>query len=684
MRQIQSQFSHLEPGHGKGWFLTCIIRPARHLVLAALGLWFYFILCDSRAEDVHTESRTPFLHNIPLHDTQGRVITPPPILGEDGKPQEPKANPYSTALTCGKCHDYDAISQGWHFNADAGTAKPGRPGEPWILTDPATHTQIPISYRGWAGTFKPSDIGMTDFQFVTNFARHFPGGGAGEPGKIKSSDPEMGRMLITGTLEMDCLICHQTMGRYDHEARYNALKAQDFRWAPSVAAGLGLFASFRNAGSIADSWHPGRPVPSALPAINYNRARFDPGNNVLFQVSRRAPVNNCYYCHTTETELGDARWHSDLDVHIKAGLLCVDCHRNGLDHAIVRGYEGESKDRTITDTAIDLRTHLVRRDNAAINEDDARKLARRQLDSEGGMIETLTCRGCHMDGRLGSPRLVHKGMPPIHFEKLSCTACHSGPLPASEPQVVHTSMAHQLGLPAPERGRNMAPVIVEPIFLRGEDGKIAPYKMVWPSYWARLNGTNLAPMLPAEVAKTATLPQPSSDDVARDPYNTKPLTDGQIEQALKSFAAGSSNGEPVFIAAGKLYRIENGALSARENPAGKPYAWALAHDVRPASQALGARGCADCHASDSPMYFSTVSARGPVEAKDDLTREMWEMRGDNRSTASFFAFTFYFRPMLKCIVFAAAFVVLCVLMHYGLRGVGSMTARASATKKEKS
>jgi hypothetical protein len=658
------------------WFL----RHARLPLLAAVAFW----LGLARAEDIHTDSRTPFLHNIPLHDAQGRLISPAPPVSDDGKPQDSKANPYSPALTCGKCHDYDAISQGWHFNADSPTVKPGRPGEPWILTDPATHTQIPLSYRGWAGTFKPSDLGLSDFEFVTNFARHFPGGGPGEPGKIKSRDPQMGRMLITGTMEIDCLICHQTTGRYDHEARFNALQAQNFRWAPSIASGLGVFASFKSAGSIADSWHPGRPAPTTLPAIKYNRARFDTENNVLFQVSRRPPVNNCYYCHTSESALGDARWHGDLDVHIKAGLLCVDCHRNGLDHVIVRGYEGEARDRAITDSAVDLRTLLIRRDNSAINADAARKLARQQLQSEAGQIETLTCRGCHTEGRLGSPRPVHKGLPPIHLAKLSCTACHSGPLPASEPQVVHTSMAHKLGLPAPERGKNTAPVILEPVFLRGADGKIAPFKMVWPSYWARLNGTNLVPLLPDEAAKTATLPQPSSDAAARDPYNTKPLTDQEIQKALESFPSEPSRGEPVFIAAGKIYRVQKGVLSAGEFPAAQPYAWALAHDVRPASQALGSRGCAECHASDSPMYFATVAARGPVEPKNGLSKEMWEMRGDDKTVASFFAFTFHFRPLLKCIVFAAAFVVLGVLILYGLRGLGAITAPASSTGKERS
>lgn len=654
-----------------------LARHARLALVAALAFWLGLAPVRVRAEDVHTESRTPFLHHIPLHDTQGRLISPPPVVSEDGKPQEPKANPYSPAQTCGKCHDYDTISQGWHFNSDAGAVPPGRPGEPWILTDPATRTQIPLSYRGWAGTFKPSDLGLSDFEFATNFSRHFPGGGPGEPDKIKSTDPQMGRMNVTGKLEIDCLICHQNNDGYNHEARFNALRGQDFRWAPTIAAGLGVFASAKSAGSIADSWRPGRPVPSTLPGIKYDRARFDTEDNVQFQVARRPSVNTCYYCHTSDSETSDARWHGDLDVHLKAGLLCVDCHRNGLDHAIVRGYEGETRDRVISDAMIALRMGLIRRDDPALREDDARPLARRQLQSEAGLVETLTCRGCHTEGRLGSPRPVHKGLPPIHLQKLSCTACHSGPFPQAEPQIVHTSMAHKLGLPGPARGKNTAPVILEPVFLRGADGKIAPFKMVWPSYWARLNGANLTPMLPGEAAKIVTLPQPSSDEAALDPYNTKPLTDRQIQQALASFPSETSKGEAVFVAAGKIYRVEQGALRAAESPAAKPYAWALAHDVRPASQALGARGCADCHASDSPVYFATVTARGPVQITNGVSKTAWELRGDDKAAASFFAFTFHFRPLLKCLVFAAALVVLGVLVHYGLRGLGAITAPAA-------
>src|SRR5579864_4725916 len=92
-------------------------------------LWM-IVLCltglMAQAEPMKTESRGPFLHNIPLHDADGKVISLPPALSDDGKIQEAKGPPFSVELTCGKCHDYAAISQGWHFNASNGMVNPGR------------------------------------------------------------------------------------------------------------------------------------------------------------------------------------------------------------------------------------------------------------------------------------------------------------------------------------------------------------------------------------------------------------------------------------------------------------------------------------------------------------------------------------------------------------------------------
>ncbi|MDB6026984.1 MAG: hypothetical protein JWM68_3207, partial [Verrucomicrobiales bacterium] len=461
------------------------------------------------AENLKTESRMPHHHQIPLRDAEENILTPPPAFDEQGKPQEIKMPPYSPKQTCGRCHEYESISHGWHFNAALGNVKAGRQGEPWILTDAATQTQIPLSYRGWAGTFKPADVGLNDYDFLKNFIRHYPGGGVGDPAKdkIDVKDPKMRRLLVTGTLEIDCMICHQMTGRYDHEGRFRALTAENYKWLPSIAVGLGVYGSGRNAKALADSWRPPKAAPTNVPGLKYDRAIFDLENNVNFEVTRRPSANNCYYCHTTEGQGSDTRWHSDKDVHLRAGMSCVDCHRNGIDHMVVRGYEGEVNDRAITEDSINIRLKLLRRDNAQLTDADAKKLAEQQLKEELGMVATLSCRGCHygssdakqeaaqLGSRLGAPRPVHTGMPPIHFEKLTCTACHAGPVPSDTTQIVHTSLAHKLGIPAAAHGENTAPQIVQSVFLRDANGKIAPHKMVWPSYWGYLTDKKVKPML---------------------------------------------------------------------------------------------------------------------------------------------------------------------------------------------
>ena len=661
------------------------LRRVSTLTLAALSL----ASSAFGLESLKTESRMPHHHQIPLRDADGNILTPPPAFDEQGKPQEIKMPPYSPKQTCGRCHEYETISHGWHFNAALGTAKAGRAGEPWILTDAATQTQIPLSYRGWKGTFKPADVGLNDYDFLKNFIRHYPGGVLGDPAKdkIDLKDAKMRRLLVTGPVEVDCMLCHDMQGDYDHEGRFRALGGENFKWLPSVGIGLGVV-SGRPVKTIVDTWRPPKPTPTNAPGIKYDRTKFDLENNVSFHVTRRPSPNTCYYCHSVQTTGSDARWHSDKDVHMRAGMTCIDCHRNGIDHMVVRGYEGEVSERTITEDSISIRAKLLRRDNAALAEADAKKQAEEQLKDELGMVATLSCRGCHygssdakqpaaeMGSRLGAPRPVHTGLPPIHFEKLTCTACHAGTFPSDTTELVQTSLAHKLGIPAASRGLNTAPQIVQPVFLQEASGKIAPHRMVWPSYWGHLKDGKVKPMLPEQVTQAAgdKLPTQASEDVERDPYNTKPLTDKQIQDVLTALSADKTEGDAVFVAAGKLYRLNGDKLASEEHDAAKPYAWALGHDVRPAKQALGARGCADCHADKAPIYSGVVAARGPVDPKNGVEKEMWAIRGEeSRSASSTFAFTFKFRPMLKILSFACAFVVLAVLVSYGVAGIGAIS-----------
>jgi len=213
-----------------------------------------------------THSRSDYVHWIDLYDTDGRKIDP----------TAPNAKPYSPKKTCGRCHDYDAIACGYHFNAldknvNPVTAldknvDPGRPGEPWIWTDTRSATQIPMSYRDWKGVHNPEKLGITPWEFVLKFGRHLPGGGPGappepepveeapaepaedppaEPADADASDAEQptdedpSRWHLSGQLEIDCMFCHSNDDAYDREAWWDQIQEENFAWAPTAALALG-------------------------------------------------------------------------------------------------------------------------------------------------------------------------------------------------------------------------------------------------------------------------------------------------------------------------------------------------------------------------------------------------------------------------------------------------------------
>jgi len=567
-----------------------------------------------------------------------------PLLTEEGDEIAPDDNPllpFSMQQTCGgECHSYEIISTGWHFNAADPNVEPGRLGQPWILADARTGTQIPISYRSWPGTFKPAQIGLTNRLFLRIFARHMPGGGVGEH---ESEDPdEIMRSLVSGKLEIDCLACHDGDPGHNQGKYAPQIARENFRWA---AAATCSFASVSgSAKDMPDTYDPMMPEPlndpkKIPPSIKYRPYSFDDENQVFFNILRETPADRCYFCHSTLylTDEHTEKWFVDKDIHLTAGLTCVDCHRNGTDHKIIRGYEGEA------DISDNLRA------------------------------ATSSCRGCHLPrdddeapvaGRLGSPVAVHRGIPPVHFEKLTCTTCHSGPWPRDKTILVKTARAHRLGTIGVNKSHEVIPHIVAPVFATQADGKIAPHKLVWPSYWGSLRGQDIAPIAFETVTTVigevlAGLERPASG-------SWPALTAEHITKGLQSLA-GSVEGKPVYISGGKLYSLDDsGKLHQEEDPAAQPYMWPIGHNVRPAAQSLGVRYCTDCHATDAPFFFGDVTVDSPIVAAREA-KKMIEFQDISPSYAWAFAFSFVFRPFMKYICLGSSAVLAGVLLLYALK-----------------
>jgi hypothetical protein len=356
------------------------------------------------------------------------------------------------------------------------------------------------------------------------------------------------------------------------------------------------------------------------------------------------------YLESEHTE----KWNAEEDVHLKAGLKCVDCHRNGIDHNIVRGYEDEEAAST---------NHL-----AAVT----------------------SCEGCHLGqeessspvaGRLGAPVPKHAGIPPVHFERMTCTACHSGPWPQEKTVLTKTSRAHRLGTIGVNKSQEALPHINSPVFAEHDSigtnevigervimraGKIAPHKMVWPAYWGVLADGEIAPIdietVRNIVGEVLAVAERSASG------NWPELKDEHIIQALKSLKS-TVEGEPVYISGGKLYQLDgSGKLSAEDNVAASPYLWPIAHNVRPAAQALGIRYCTDCHAADAPFFFGDVAVDSPAVTGRG-TKKMVEFQSVDPSYAQAFAFSFVFRPMMKMVCLACCAIIGVVLLLYGLKAL---------------
>ena len=590
-------------------------------------------------------SRSAAVHRIPLYDEDNAEIDPA---------AEGEALPFSERRTCNKCHDYARIAKGWHFSAFDPDVPPGRPGEPWILADPQTGTQLPLSYRPWPGVFRPEAVGITPWQFLQRFGRQFPGGGVGELPLDEATDPQA-RWIIAGKLEINCLACHSADRSHDQTQWASNCEKQNFKYASTAAAGLAVVTG--SIKSLPDSYDPLNPdalldSPTAVvPAVQYDKTRFDPARKAFFDLRRKGDANRCYFCHTARRVGNGApeAWHSDGDVHLLAGLTCTDCHRHGLDHAMARGSEDEPG-----------------------------------ADSQP-LVASLSCRGCHLGaesagagpetlgGRLGAPVPAHPGIPTVHFEKLTCTACHSGPVPAARALRAQTSMAHGLGVHAKSREPDTLPLLAEPAFARGADGRIGPHRMIWPAFWGHLKDAEVAPLAPDVVAKRAgALLTPDKSDKAKPPQ-MQPLTADRVAAVLEKLA-DSGAGDPVYVAGGKLYRrADDGSLAASDHAAAAPYAWPIGHDVRPAARSLGARAnCTDCHSAGAPFFFGTVLAESPARIAEPDAVAMYTLQGEDPTYLTAWALSFQGRPYFKILGFATAAGIAAVLLLYAFLALAAL------------
>ena len=461
-------------------------------------------------------SRTLPVHRIPLRDEAGVLIAS----------TVENAMPMSVKQTCGLCHDYDKIHAGWHFNAGVAGVEDGRPGEPWILHEEKFGTQLPVGKRDWPGLYSFEEAGLTAWAFTKRFGSHLPGGGVSDPGEM--TDDPSARWTVSGGLEINCFGCHNGSARHDMSEWAKQIGRENFRWAATAAAGFGEVGGM--AARLPDWWNvyaggnPDDPTYAVPPSVAYNVDLFDSRHRMWFEIEKPSDAA-CLHCHSVHA-VEQNREEVAGDVHSAGGLRCIQCHNNGLNHAIVRGERHEA----------------------------------------------MSCEACHVEdgqapGKLGAPIAAHKGIPPIHFKEMTCTACHSGSVPEAEPKVVRTSRANRLGVYGRAQWFTDSPFIVEPVFVRNEVGMIEPRRMMWPAFWGTVEGEEIKPLglAPVEAAAKGVLD-----------------ADRQVGAVLAAFnGSDSAKGEANFVAGGQSYRrnVDGGLDLAGPVHVKNPWVWRTESNV---------------------------------------------------------------------------------------------------------
>lgn len=569
-----------------------------------------------------------------LRDEGGNVIDP--VQGVND------AVPYSPKQTCGAkgCHDYNRITEGFHFTQGKGERVPAAMAERYAwVTSPGNYggtwcSPAPL-YRQLAPKRNTSarEIDMTSFDFVTaSCGACHPGGGPlefdrdGKRYDERMGDPATGlvaggengldgdyfkaRWSETGVIEADCLLCHQP--GYDFQRRNAELANLNFRWAATVGAGFGTLT-----GAVKD----GEP-----PVVAYDRSRFDADGNVVAHIVPEPRNATCLNCHAKPGwKKRGAAFSARTDVHLVAGMRCVDCHESGSRAADprIRGRE----------------VHQVGKG------DDPSGWVRNDLDDT-----VRSCESCHLDGWRNAPRADHSWLPPLHLEAIACQTCHI-PARAVKSALVQASDVYNPApriAPPPKRiwtfydqelafwnhygegdlfkSDDKPTDLTRPTLIRYK-GRIFPGNRVHGAFvgFEEAGKPGLNQLFMKDFFQMWS--QHRADPSGRYPELAR-ITDDNGDGALEVnrpeeidalLAATKAHLEAtgfslegrrlVWVANSRAYYS---ATESRELPHEEWEATAYAsvhkysHDVAPARAALGSGGCTDCHRSGSPFFQGAV------------------------------------------------------------------------------
>jgi hypothetical protein len=564
-----------------------------------------------------------------LYDEDGNIIDPVKGLNAD--------KPYSPKQTCGKCHDYDKITEGYHFQqgkdetASGALAEryqwvshPGNYGGNWCSPAPL------YNYLSDKNNSSAKEMDMTSFTFITNgCGTCHPGGGSLEYDREGFRyDRQMEKMGYkaggtndfdgdyyqahwnrSGVIEADCNLCHQP--DYDYKTRNEHLAKFNFKWMATAGTGLATVE-----GSIRDTVDV---------KVKYNLTKFGADGKISMHLVREPRNETCLNCHSKpQWKKRGSSFTEYTDVHISKGLKCVDCHVAG----------SMASDPRITGKEV----HQFGKG------DDPSGWVRNDLDN------TLrSCNDCHTTGYLNAPVAKHSWLPDLHLDKLSCQACHI-PQRKVKSALVQVSDAYNPGTkisPPPKyvwtfydqnmnywnhygelnmftaKDQPSDPFV--PVFAKYK-GQIFPVNAVhsaWPGiYTEGEKGLNQPKMRDIYAMWTIHRNDNSKyPDLAKITDNNSDMipevnTSEEVDAFINSVTA-YMNDQGYDLSGRKIVWVNNDRMYLsgteyqmldKEYWESSPYAsvYKYSHDVFPAKAGLGINGCTDCHSFGSDMFFRRV------------------------------------------------------------------------------
>ncbi len=565
-----------------------------------------------------------------LYDEDGNLINPVEGINSD--------KPYSPKQTCGKCHDYNKITEGFHFQQGKGETLPEKLSEryQWVLF-PGLYggnwcSPAPLyNYLSPKENANDTEMDMTSFTiFANGCGTCHPGGGPFEfdrngnrynkymkeanleDGGINNYDGDYYKAFWgkSGVAEADCNICH--LPEYDYKERNAHLAKWNLEWMPVVGAGLA-----KVQGSIKD----GQEV-----AIQYDLSKFDNEGKVSLHLVREPRTENCLNCHAKPQWKKRGSSFSNLtDVHIAKGLKCVDCHPAGsmATDPRIKGKE----------------VHQFGKG------DDPSGFVRDDLDNT-----LIKCADCHIKGYMNAPIAKHEWLPPLHLESLSCQACHipirkvksalvqvsdvlnPGPKITPPPKYVWTFYDQDMnywnhyGELAQFTSKDQPTDLFYPQYARykGQIFPVNPVHSAWPGIYTEGQKGLHQPRMkdvyemwmahkkdPSVYPELAKIKDDNHDDI---PEVNRPEEIDAIIKSITDMLQNKnydlSNRKVVWVNNDKIYfNSSEYKYITKDIYESSPYAsvYKYSHDIAPASSALGIKGCIECHSfSTQGMLFRNV------------------------------------------------------------------------------